>query len=140
MGKVSFYRQTIPVGLNPNGIALKTNVPKDQLLAYQKENEEEANRIKKASTLVFPEARDINEEAFLNTCLQCHDIGRIMKNTSKDAEQWTSVVDRMAGNGAKMSDEQRQQIIDYLASAAHKSLKIQTELELELAEQNKDSE
>jgi len=44
----------------------------------------------------------------------------------------------MAGNGAKMSDEQRQQIIDYLASAAHKSLKIQTELEL--AEQNKDSE
>lgn len=56
-------------------------------MAYQKENEEEANRINKASTLVFPEARDINEEAFLNTCLQCHDIGRIMKNTSKDAEQ-----------------------------------------------------
>ena len=50
------FRQTIPVGLNPNGIAIKTNVPKDQLLKYQKEiNAEEANKIKKASTLVFPE-------------------------------------------------------------------------------------
>ncbi|WP_226643627.1 hypothetical protein [Mesobacillus subterraneus] len=135
------FRQTIPVGLNPNGIALKTNVPKDQLVKYQKEiNAEEANRIKKASTLVFPEARNINEEAFLGTCLQCHDIGRIMRNNSKGPEAWTSVVDRMKGNGAKMTDEQRQQIIDYLASDEHKSLSIQTELEMELAEQNKDKE
>ena len=133
------FRQTIPVGLNPNGIAIKTNVPKDKLLAYQTKNEEAANTIKKASTLVFPEARNINEEAFLGTCLQCHDIGRIMKNTSKGAEQWTSVVDRMAGNGAKMSDDQRQGIIDYLTSEDHKSLTIQTELEQELAEE-KDKE
>jgi hypothetical protein len=61
-----------------------------------------------------------------------------MRNNSKGAEAWTSVVDRMKGNGAKMNDEQRQQIIDYLASDEHKSLSIQTELEMELAEQNKD--
>jgi len=134
------FRQTIPVGLNPNGIAIKTNVPKDQILAYQKGNEEEANKIKKASTLVFPDARNVNEEAFLGTCLTCHDIGRIMRNNSKGPEAWTSVVDRMKGNGAKMTDEERQQIIDYLASDEHKSLSIQTELEMELAEQNKDKE
>jgi hypothetical protein len=126
------FRQTIPVGLNPNGIALKTNVPKDKLLAYQTKNEEEANRIKKASTLVFPEARNANEESFLGTCLQCHDIGRIMKNSSKTAEEWTSVVDRMKGNGAKMDDASRQSIIDYLATAEHKTLKIKTELEIEM--------
>lgn len=127
------FRQTIPVGLNPNGIALKTNVPKEQLLTYQKKNEEEEKKIEKASTLVFPKPRNENEEAFLNTCLQCHDIGRIMRNTSKGAEQWTPVVDRMAGNGAKMTDEDKKKIIDYLASEQHTSLEIQTELEAELA-------
>lgn len=130
------FRQTIPVGLNPNGIALKTNVSKDRLLAFQSGNEEEANNVKKASNLVFPEPRNENEEAFLATCLQCHDIGRIMKNSSKTSEEWTSVVDRMAGNGAKMSDADRQKIIDYLASAEHKTLEVKTELELELAGMN----
>lgn len=133
------FRTTIPVGLNPNGIAIKTNVPKELLVKYQQEqNADEATRIKKASTLIFPKARDANEEAFLGTCLQCHDIGRIMRNNSKGAEAWTSVVDRMKGNGAKMNDEQRQQIIDYLASDQHKSLSIQTELEAELSKEKQD--
>lgn len=136
MTKKKDFRQTIPVGLNPNGIALKTNVPKDKLLAYQTKNEEEANRVKKASTLVFPKARNENEQAFLDTCLVCHDIGRIMKNSSKTSEDWTSVVDRMKGNGAKMDDASRQMIIDYLASGDHKTLNIKTELELETAEKS----
>ena len=48
-------------------------------------------------------------------CDLCHTLDRI-ETADKDSEGWTTTVDRMRKNGAVLSDEEAQQIIDYLAS------------------------
>lgn len=47
-------------------------------------------------------------------CIACHDIGRVT-NYKNDLDGWTLLVDRMVLLGATLSDEQREQSIDYLA-------------------------
>ena len=47
-------------------------------------------------------------------CIACHDLGRVT-NYKNDREGWTLTVDRMVLQGAKLSEEQREQTIDYLA-------------------------
>lgn len=47
-------------------------------------------------------------------CIQCHDLGRVNEFAS-DKEGWTYLVDRMVLLGATLSDDQRDQVIDYLA-------------------------
>ena len=76
--------------------------------------------------MVLPEPRTQPEELFLNTCTQCHDIGRIVRSNARGGE-WEAIVKRMRGNGAQMNDEQMQQIIDYLAEGAHSDLEVGTQ-------------
>ncbi|MCJ7700364.1 MAG: hypothetical protein MUO62_02170 [Anaerolineales bacterium] len=47
-------------------------------------------------------------------CIACHDLGRVT-NYKNDLHGWTLTVDQMILNGATLSDEQREQSIDYLA-------------------------
>ncbi len=47
-------------------------------------------------------------------CVQCHDISRV-KNYQDDPEGWAMTVDRMVMLGTELSDEQYEQLVDYLA-------------------------
>lgn len=44
-----------------------------------------------------------------------HDLGRIF-NADKTREEWETTLDRMIGYGAKINEEEKQMIIDYLLS------------------------
>ena len=44
-----------------------------------------------------------------------HDLGRIF-NADKTREEWETTIDRMIGYGAKISEEEKTLIIDYLLS------------------------
>jgi len=70
----------------------------------------------------------------LNTCLTCHDVGRIVRN-NHSGEDWIPIVERMKGNGAKMTPEEQQMIVEYLMDDMHKTLEIRTKLEQQLLEQ-----
>jgi WD40 repeat protein len=131
MMKRKDFRTTLLVGLNPNGIAVKSNVPVEDLVKFREKSAAVKETLQKASTLVIPTARNEKEKAFLDTCLQCHDIGRILRSNTK-GDAWAGTVNRMEGNGAKMTAEQKQMIIDYLKSEQQKSLSVKTELQLEL--------
>lgn len=48
-------------------------------------------------------------------CTVCHSRERI-DQAQKTPEEWAATVDRMIGNGAQLSPEERQAVIDYLAS------------------------
>lgn len=139
MMKQKHFRQTINTALNPNGMALKTNVPKDLLEQYRSEDnvKKVSEELEKARTLVLPDARDEGEEAFLNTCLNCHDVGRILRNNSK-GDQWAAIVDRMEGNGAVMTPEEKEAIFNYLKEDKHSTLDIKTEKQLEIQEAEKE--
>ena len=47
-------------------------------------------------------------------CTQCHGVDVIVSQ-SRSREDWTEVVSRMVGNGAQLSDEDYNQVIQYLA-------------------------
>ena len=48
-------------------------------------------------------------------CSQCHGIDVIV-GQPRSREDWTEVVSRMIGNGAQLSDEDYNQVIEYLAT------------------------
>jgi mono/diheme cytochrome c family protein len=48
-------------------------------------------------------------------CTQCHGVDVIVSQ-SRSREDWTEVVSRMVGNGAQLSDEDYNQVIQYLAT------------------------
>lgn len=121
---------TARVGLNPNGIAMKVDVPKETLAEWRQRAEEATQIVRDASTLILPDPRDEREEAFLATCTTCHDVGRIIRN-NHSGDVWIDIVERMKGNGAQMTPEQQQMIVDYLREDMHKSLVIQTKYEAE---------
>ena len=47
-------------------------------------------------------------------CTQCHGVDVIV-GQPRSREDWTEVVSRMVGNGAQLSDEDYNQVIQYLA-------------------------
>ena len=49
-----------------------------------------------------------------SACTQCHGIDVIVSQP-RSREEWTEVVSRMVGNGAQLSDEDYNQVIQYLA-------------------------
>lgn len=105
----------IPTALNPNGMAMKTDVTEEEAARALARAEEEdvAGQIALAAEMVLPEPRDESEAVFLNTCTQCHDLGRIVRNNAK-GDQWEAIVQRMQGNGAQMTPEEMDQIVAYL--------------------------
>lgn len=123
--------EVVKVGSNPNGIALKTNVSKERATAWLKNAEKAQETIEKASTLAMPPARNADEQVFFNTCMQCHDVGRIVRNNAR-GEQWKAIVNRMKGHGARMTPEDEAKILKYLMSGQQGTLKIQTVLQKEL--------
>ena len=61
------------------------------------------------------EASDADSKQLFETvCASCHDLGMV---TSRHAtkEEWQATVDAMANKGANATDDQFQQIVDYLA-------------------------
>ena len=49
-----------------------------------------------------------------SACTQCHGIDVIVRQP-RSREDWMDVVSRMVGNGAQLSDEDYNQVIQYLA-------------------------
>ncbi len=49
-------------------------------------------------------------------CTTCHDLNRV-ENYRGDAESWGMTVDRMISSGATLNEEQRDLVVDYLASS-----------------------
>jgi DNA-binding beta-propeller fold protein YncE len=113
-------------GLNPNGMAIKTDITPEEAQAARDAAGEAEQEIQLASTMVLPEPRTESEELFLNTCTQCHDIGRIVRSNAR-GDEWEAIVHRMRGNGAQMTDEEMDEIIAYLADAGHADLEVGTE-------------
>jgi hypothetical protein len=51
-------------------------------------------------------------------CSACHDTARICAQLgSRSPEVWPQTVERMRGNGAALTDDDAQTIVDYLATA-----------------------
>lgn len=118
----------IPVPLNPNGMAIKTDVTREQAEEALARADElgVARDIQLASEMILPEPEDEQETVFLNTCTQCHDLGRIVRNNASGEDQWATIVERMRGNGAQMTDDEMELIIQYLADGRHSDLEFGT--------------
>lgn len=50
-----------------------------------------------------------------SACTQCHGIDVIVRQP-RSRDDWTDVVSRMVGNGAQLSDEDYNQVVQYLAT------------------------
>ena len=48
-------------------------------------------------------------------CTQCHTLDRVM-SAHKTKEEWTTTVERMVSNGARLSAEEQAVVIEYLAA------------------------
>lgn len=48
-------------------------------------------------------------------CTVCHSAGRIT-SAQKTADAWTTTVDRMISKGAQLNADEKQVLIDYLAT------------------------
>ncbi len=64
-----------------------------------------------------PEEEAMGGEALVaERCTVCHDMARIEEYYGQDAAYWTEIVDEMIETGAQLNDEERQAVIDWLAS------------------------
>src|SRR5277367_5622126 len=57
-----------------------------------------------------------NRETVQRICSGCHSV-QIFLGRGMTREQWGGVVSNMIGRGAKVSDEEFDQVVDYLATA-----------------------
>jgi competence protein ComEA len=55
-------------------------------------------------------------ELMIRVCSQCH-LPEVVVNQQLDPAEWKSVVDQMAGRGASATDEEFDEIVQYLAAA-----------------------
>lgn len=55
------------------------------------------------------------KELVQSACTQCHGIDVIVRQR-RSRDDWTETVSRMVGNGAQLSDEDYNQVIQYLAT------------------------
>lgn len=74
------------------------------------------------STLTFgasAQAQELPEgqgkAAVLTACTQCHGIDVIVRQP-RSRDEWMDVVSRMVGNGAQLSDDDYNLVIEYLAT------------------------
>jgi mono/diheme cytochrome c family protein len=54
-------------------------------------------------------------EIIARACADCHGLEQIAA-THQDANGWNEIVGRMIGNGAVLTDEDRQQVVSYLSA------------------------
>jgi mono/diheme cytochrome c family protein len=48
-------------------------------------------------------------------CVRCHSVDRVNRQTSRDRAYWTTTVQKMVSNGARLDAAEQQAVIDYLA-------------------------
>lgn len=60
----------------------------------------------------------IGRDLVQNRCNTCHGLSSIT-NAKYDREGWTQVVDRMIANGATLNDQQKEDVINFLAATYH---------------------
>lgn len=63
-----------------------------------------------------PEEGGGGEALVRDRCLGCHGLDRIASE-SHDRQEWTQIVDSMVGRGARLNDQERQVVIDYLVAS-----------------------
>lgn len=62
-------------------------------------------------------AGETNAEKLLETrCTLCHTLERVAKEKA-DRSGWEKIVERMKGHGAKLDDDEREVLVDYLTAA-----------------------
>jgi YVTN family beta-propeller protein len=122
---------TFTTGLNPNGIVVKTDVTAEQAAAALERHDTAGVDVALSSEMVLPPPEDEQEALFLDSCVQCHDVGRIVRNNASTEEEWTAIVERMIGNGAQISDVEATDIIDYLTEGRQQELEFGTRFEEE---------
>jgi cytochrome c5 len=54
-------------------------------------------------------------------CTRCHPVDRI-KAADHDAAGWKTTIDRMRGKGAQLSDDEANQVVEFLASGGASKL------------------
>jgi mono/diheme cytochrome c family protein len=61
-------------------------------------------------------AAETAEQLTLNKCGSCHGVDKFCKHLGKkDAASWTKTVDAMIKKGAKINDQEKKTIAEYLA-------------------------
>jgi YVTN family beta-propeller protein len=127
--------ETFTTGLNPNGIVVKTDVTDEQAAAALDRALEQqvAVDVELAAQMVLPEPEDEQEAVFLNSCVQCHDLGRVVRNNASSEEQWSEIVHRMVGNGAQLDEDEIEQVVTYLTEGRQHELDFGTRYDEEHA-------
>lgn len=55
-------------------------------------------------------------ETLLDTrCAECHPLARVT-SAKKDRAEWEATVERMIGKGARLSEDEKKVLVDYLAA------------------------
>jgi cytochrome c5 len=67
-----------------------------------------------AQATVAPSTTSDGEALLNDRCTKCHSINRVT-SAKKSASDWQKTVSRMVSNGAKLTSEEQQVLVDYLA-------------------------
>lgn len=61
-------------------------------------------------------AAETGEQLTLNKCGSCHGVNKLCRHLARrDAAAWTKTVDRMIKKGAKVNDQEKKTLAEYLA-------------------------
>jgi hypothetical protein len=55
-------------------------------------------------------------ELVYDRCQACHDLGNLIRAAGLSRDDWSGVLDQMKGNGLKVTEQERADILDYLAT------------------------
>ncbi|MBI9050225.1 MAG: hypothetical protein JEZ00_12455 [Anaerolineaceae bacterium] len=102
--------QTVDTPANVEQPVENTTVPSEEPAPVVEEPEATA------TTEDAAVSAEIDMQAFIEGKVNGnHELGRIF-NATKTREEWETTLDRMIGYGAKISEDEKQMIIDYLLS------------------------
>ena len=74
-----------------------------------------ATEVPPSATALSPTASALDGEALLQArCTVCHTLDRV-KQAKKTSDQWDQTVASMIGKGAKLTDDEKAVLVDYLA-------------------------
>jgi hypothetical protein len=58
-----------------------------------------------------------NRDFVSRTCSACHDLEMVAAAAGLDREGWTGAIEEMISYGLRVSDQEKQMLIDYLSTA-----------------------
>jgi hypothetical protein len=59
---------------------------------------------------------DPRRELVYDRCQACHDLGNLIGAAGLSRDDWNGVLDQMKGNGLQVTEQERADILDYLAT------------------------